>query len=84
VRLGERVKQRERCCPREKERCRERDEQREDLIDGGPTLEEQDATSGYGSSTDGRRCYFWWPEPTSGEAGTVREVLLVCVLHNFI
>lgn len=26
----------------------------------------------------------WWPEPTSGEAGMVREVLLVCVLHNFI
>jgi hypothetical protein len=60
VRLGERVKQRERCCRREKERCRERErhEQREDLIDGGPAPEEKEATSGYGSSTGGRRTDF--------------------------
>jgi hypothetical protein len=29
---------------------------------------------GSGSSTGGRRCDFRWPEPTSGEVGTVRTV----------
>jgi hypothetical protein len=56
-------------------RERERDEQREDPIDSGPALKEQEATPGYGSSTGGRRCDFRWPEPTSGEAGTVRQFL---------
>jgi CubicO group peptidase (beta-lactamase class C family) len=30
---------------------------------------------GYGSSTGGWRCDFWWPEPTSGETGTVQQFL---------
>jgi hypothetical protein len=78
---GESETERERCCRREKERCRERErerergEQREDSIDGGPAPEEQEAMSGSGSSTGGRRCDFRWPEPISGEAGMVRQFL---------
>jgi hypothetical protein len=60
---------------RERERERERDEQIEDPIDGGPTPEEQEATSSYGSSTGGRRCDFRWLEPTSGEVGMIRQFL---------
>jgi hypothetical protein len=64
---------------RERERERERGSNRRWASAGGAG-----GASGYGSSTSGRRCDFRWPEPTFGEAGTVLEVLLVCVLHNFI
>jgi len=80
-REGEKVKQRERDAvgerkrDAERERERERGEQREDSIDGGPAPEEQEAMSGSGSSTGGRRCDFRWPEPISGEAGMVRQFL---------
>lgn len=78
---GESETERERCCRREKERCcerereRERDERREDPINGGPATKEQEATSCSGSSTGGRMCNFWWPEPIFGETVKVRQFL---------